>query len=119
MTFETALRLFFSILPAQIPVIAVGAIGLYFAVSRREVAPHAYKSAAWGFLLLILQPLAPALQLVVLRLGTNTPPQGATPVLFWSWSLSIAAQLLFVAALVLLARAVFLDRKPGQVSNSD
>jgi hypothetical protein len=41
MTFETALRFFFSILPAQIPVIAVGAIGLYFVVSRRDVAPRA------------------------------------------------------------------------------
>jgi hypothetical protein len=120
MSFEAAIAVFVSVLPAQIPVLVLLAVGLYLAMSRREVAPRAFKSAAWGFSLLIVHSLAgTALQVAMLRIRMNMPSRGVAEALFWPGIMSAAAQLLFIAGLVLVTRAVFLDRKAKKASNPE
>ena len=52
MTFEV-IASFLSVLPTRIPVLVVSVVGLYYALSRKELAPRAFRAAAWGFSLLI------------------------------------------------------------------
>lgn len=115
MTFEFAVSLFFKMLPSQIPVLVVSLIGLYHALTRKELAPRAFKAAAWGFSLLMVNSLVgTALQVAMLGIQTTMRNQGVAESYFWPNILGVVSGLSFIAGIVLVARAVFLDRKSNQ-----
>ena len=115
MTFEIAGSIFLSVLPALIPVLVISAVGLYYALSRKKLAPRAFGTAAWGFSLLIVQSLlGTAIRAVMTGIRTTVRNQGVAEAYFWPNILSAVSGLLFILGLALLARAVFLDRQPNQ-----
>ena len=111
MTLQDAFEIFASMLSARLPVLIVSAVGLYFSLSHKELAPRAFVSAAWGFSLLIVNALVGiAINVAMFRAQVAMQRGAPTDVLFWLSILRAVAALMYIAGIILLARAVFLDR---------
>ncbi len=97
----------------QLPVLVVAVIGLWYAMSKRERHARASAWAAGGFGLLILHSLVQVLlQVLLVDMRTQSPTsavESVSRINLWG----VAAYPLFIAGITLLARAVFIDRDPG------
>lgn len=100
----------------HVPLMLIATIGLYFAVSRRARLARVSTWATWGFGLLIVNAIVGvAIQLTLMAASIEASTNGAgdlastfSRVGLWS----LANYPLFLAAIALLARAIFLDRGP-------
>jgi hypothetical protein len=109
---------FLSLFFAQIPLIAVASVGLWFAVSKRRSMTGASSWAGWGFSLLIAYSLAsPTLSALSLKLRTDALV-GSVSVAAENFALlsflTVAAYPLLVVGIALIARAVFLGRNGSE-----
>jgi hypothetical protein len=100
----------------RVPMLTVVFVGLWFAISRRQKLGRVSTWAAWGFSLLIAHVLANA-SVVYLTIQPGAMRGGIEiNVISLIGLLALSSQLMFIGGLAVLARAVFLDRNAGAVS---
>ena len=106
------LNLFVNLLLTKIPVLLISAYGLWASLSKRVAFPKPAKLAIWGFSLLIMHSFVSlALQVFVFYLKVEVLSPGEFAAAFvWPSLLSVAAYPLFIAALIMLMRAIYVDR---------
>lgn len=103
-----------SLFVVQLPLIITAGIGIWFSVSRNRLPAVVAKHAKWGFGLLIAHSLVSVtLSFVSFRLRVAARTEAASMMsedLAWLSLISAGAYPLFIAGIVLIARAVFLGR---------
>src|SRR5690606_35833258 len=99
-----------------LPLFAFAGIGLWFTWTRRSKLGRAARMASWGFSLLMVYALASwALVLTSMIMISEGSRAGRSPIemqptLITTTLLQALVYVVFLAGLVLLARAIFVDR---------
>ena len=102
----------YSVLPTTLPYLGLAAIGIYFAVARREAHPKASLFASLGFLCLIIKVFGHA-WLTVYTLSNGTRIVNRAAFGLWYGTITSALEVMELGGLVLLTVAIFANRQPG------
>lgn len=112
MTFIDQLTTAFALMIPHSGTILVSSIGLVFAIVRRQRLGRVSTWAVWGFSLFlgyVLLRVATSTVTISLRIDSGLSPTDETFIV-WAGVFNVMTGLLYLAAFVVLARSIFLDR---------